>query len=920
MNNIRYYIQKLLFEEPLYKYISDNLRVLNILCVGDGEAAETFIDLCLQLGQMRNTALKIRSCTVNANEFKSRYLEARPAMSEFVEMDGKPVTGSEIYAKLDFFEPVYHGETDYLSALYDEMVYHWADYVFVATGDVELDTRLTEQINRQIAGFKGKSFCTGMNELLLKPVEVNHELERMAFNVHTVWNGNVNTGLDELWESFLEEYNHASSISYAISIGYRLYTAGINMSDPFEAAKAFYELLNEDDSYEEKLVGRLAADEHKRWIMEKVCDGWSAPKNAKGEPDYKGCIARGSVKDPVNKTHPCIIVSSPGNPLAGEEFTKNNHAAWNRIDIKSAGLDELDTMSVTLHRNMRSHAIAVRKQKPLEGESFLELALIINRICADKEAAELEGSFKKYRYYIRNILDGSRTCAEQFGDCVNMLKAAIKQASKTKLMSGKDALRASELIDKIKLELFAVIENNLYRNYKQYDIDLIRRIPYILTYSRTWTIGAVYDDATDLCEDNNTLVKNVAAAAIIKPEAIHYVYYYTGDSTPAILAQRITGTREFFERRKLNTEISFFVATSVRVNRKEVLELGKVLSGLKKTRIIDDFDICDSCDDAMATEYFITSMIKSRIKYFDGSGRLMCSNYYETKFVNDMNYYCPYFEFNPSQSEFSVTVNCDELKYIDTGVYLKLEDVLGIMGGVRTGCTSPDCYDIYEKLWSVYIGEYNQNLSFIEAVENWNRFCDTLARKIGGREAGRLDVSDFEIQDEGQQNIINALEQAGALKVEKLSSAKADFRVVSEEIKKILIKSGEILEIYTYFKCVEEGCFDEVATSFEFAWKNEDEENLMVSNELDVVLTKGFKTIAIECKGRKGISQDYFHRLQTVNSKFGISAVKIVIALKSDDEIHQREFKRAEAMDIITITDKQDIVNIGKTVRKILKL
>ena len=80
------------------------------------------------------------------------------------------------------------------------------------------------------------------------------------------------------------------------------------------------------------------------------------------------------------------------------------------------------------------------------------------------------------------------------------------------------------------------------------------------------------------------------------------------------------------------------------------------------------------------------------------------------------------------------------------------------------------------------------------------------------------------------------------------ADGKLSFTYATQRIKEILTTAGKMLEVYTYHKVKELGRFDDVVSSFEIDWEGTD-----VKSEFDCILTKGFRTLFVECKARLDI-------------------------------------------------------------------
>lgn len=100
-------IQKLLYAHPLYQSAEEASPELNVLLLGAGSSyGQTFMDCCLQAGQMIGTSLNLLAVSDDPAASKKAYLDFRPALPEFVNVDGS-LDGKEetAFATLDFLSP-----------------------------------------------------------------------------------------------------------------------------------------------------------------------------------------------------------------------------------------------------------------------------------------------------------------------------------------------------------------------------------------------------------------------------------------------------------------------------------------------------------------------------------------------------------------------------------------------------------------------------------------------------------------------------------------------------------------------------------------------------------------------------------------------------------------------------------------------
>lgn len=138
----------------------------------------------------------------------------------------------------------------------------------------------------------------------------------------------------------------------------------------------------------------------------------------------------------------------------------------------------------------------------------------------------------------------------------------------------------------------------------------------------------------------------------------------------------------------------------------------------------------------------------------------------------------------------------------------------------------------------------------------------------------------------------------------------------SNQIKHLLSNEGLLLEMHIYYSSLFSGFFDEVCSGAEITWDKN------ISNEFDLLLIKNFKCLIVEIKARTDLNQDIYHKLANLTKQFGINAKAVLISDTlekdyQDNTINEMQRNRGEEYNIITVHKKNDIDNIGKTLRNI---
>ena len=143
-----------------------------------------------------------------------------------------------------------------------------------------------------------------------------------------------------------------------------------------------------------------------------------------------------------------------------------------------------------------------------------------------------------------------------------------------------------------------------------------------------------------------------------------------------------------------------------------------------------------------------------------------------------------------------------------------------------------------------------------------------------------------------------------------------------------MTQEGLVLELYVYYKALEENYFDDVVSGCEIIW----DKNAETKNEFDLVLTKGWKFLLVECKAQTQLKQDFYTKLSHLNQKFGINSKSVLIAdtfeldwFDNSQNDMQRNRGNDECVRVETVYKFEDIQQnnknpgIGATLRRIME-
>ncbi len=137
--------------------------------------------------------------------------------------------------------------------------------------------------------------------------------------------------------------------------------------------------------------------------------------------------------------------------------------------------------------------------------------------------------------------------------------------------------------------------------------------------------------------------------------------------------------------------------------------------------------------------------------------------------------------------------------------------------------------------------------------------------------------------------IMSALVKAGLILDYKETDSYISYRYKNEQVKRCLVKAGQVLEmkIYSVAKSVLDSkgkaVYDDVMNGVCIDWDGEDLENgegIVVENEIDVMMTKGVVPVFISCKNGQ-VDVNELYKLNTVAQRFGGDDAKKVLVVTS---------------------------------------
>ena len=964
-----------LYSHTLFERMQPDDNVMRVLIIGFNSYGQNFLDACLQAGQIPGKNLRVS--VVYSGDEKAEYLRARPELKNFFRIadeesygrinfeNSKPApapaptrTDEKSYGRINF-------ENSNNTKIKDLIKNRTPQYIFISSENYNV-----EEI-RSLAGNCSVNLVQkGSNKIVcVNPVYVgrdcyDREIERMALNVHLIWNKNWNKEHGDILREFKDPYNYSSCVANVLSLKYKLFSVGIQpITDTQEAARLFEEGLAASRN-------ELICCEHKRWVTDMLCKGWI-------RKPIDECNSFADRKDNKAHRHVCIVSSRPEQVISDEGKWADSTDKWdNAGKLELRELDQLDNMSVKFHRRLRKIAQSVNNDKIISFASSMRHAL--------REYPNVAVLFEKWYSCISYIQNGASVLkAQAVRDKVNIyatLKAKFEEGVET-INDSKVRNEIFTIIDDF-VKIFAyVLDGMRYNDFKKEDVALIDNIPFILTYTSEINLVVPYFRNVN---DRTKFFGNVASALVIHPKRIIYVCQYTPalknslstleqlveliktkreaneDSLSADIELVVIGT-DTFEYPGINTksvqnvdEAKEYIGTlndGITVIESNSSEISAQLGGtftfnsakmkfentqgfsstfnyIKRTPFITAHDVflLSAAGKDNPPEFFEDyAELWELYKQYRPAWKIMC-NALDQHFKDDNGIYTTVFGTNynkplPKKTyRYILPSDCRKAseKIIDA---LRSKNIIEEGSHVESYNTTScrvvieDRHDNETQITKVF--SKNEWLKDVDAfyfrpdrdhckfkvkyngmiVEN----CD-IERNIRRKDNNNNFVLNNSVV-QSIRRIMSKLVSMGYVFNQEISDdGYIELTFATPQIKDLLTAAGRMLEVFVYHKAREFSGFSDVVSSFE---TNRDGQAI---HEYDLIITKGFQTLIVECKA-KDITNDIYTKFIDRTNNLGINVKRVLV---TDGEVSDDCIEYGHLQGVETIYSLEEIENIGE--------
>lgn len=722
-NNAAARIQYHLFLHPLYENVADESREINVFLFGLGEYGREFLNAALQSGQLKDKDIRVTVLSDDIQRDREYYLSNRPSLQEFFSIDGAKVKDS--YGSICFRQETFSDSVEENTELVEDILLQQQDieqlnYVFVALGDDEINLSAALACKGGVSVLGGKcsigfpatdpAVIGRSREEGLYPVEVNrplsdepmyHEIERMAFNAHLVWKQNADVSIVDEERRFKTRYNYTTSLSNILSMQSKLHSIGIRFDPDMVCDRdKLRDIADEFSRKGNDMIESLMWIEHRRWVVEKLCDGYS-------KLEVRDCPI-GATHNKDTKKHICLVRSKPTSALPTDP------EKWDKADTGT--LDELDRVSLALHKKYINMAQELEVQRPLESNS-VSLAAVRN---LGKQSIASMAAYKEWENCMVDIYSGK-------------LEAAVKyEQLKSNYCSAAGVGPASkEIIKNFEYDFLPFVERLKYTDFKQYDRDLVERIPFILTYDKDCTL--IVPLKTDNRAKNHDAVFSCAVSSvIINPKRLILIAGIgeSGeDQTPEDVFDAVQCIKELFSAKRLHTSITLVASAAA----------ASVCTKLKRLGCIDD-----ACIIRGAGENELLKGAADRINKLCADAELSaleCNSKTAEQLLqtNALKHICSY-RFDMSTAAFISDNGADVFRYIEKKCQLSVQDMAAFARSAGKS-VRPEFDKEFDDLWKLYRDSsfawkqlckiFGKKANAVKRVEfRWDKPCDEACRYI----------------------------------------------------------------------------------------------------------------------------------------------------------------------------------------------
>lgn len=926
----------LLHKHPLYRYRDENGEI-HILCVGSGIFMKRMILSILSCGQMLDTTLHIHILSKDsARDFTSRMLATAPLLEGFTNLVSEnkdcsvrfhfqqisDIKDENILADLPYarYVLISMGDSDHNSKtamivaqrIAANPAYQQRDTMIHYYCADKKNNRIRQRLPQWIQAKPFSEDLSGYREPL-------QDLGRLTIRLAHMYNKLQNPKISlNNTEKALEEdaYGQKSSCGSALHLKYKLSSVGIDPELSLdEIIPAYQKVLQDPVRY-----ARLLANEHLRWMFYMAADQYRIP----AEEDliqygfaYEEMSFNGSWKTKSKRLHPCLVPCSD----AGIVLTPKDFQTYNtREAIANAPFDPLDKMSLLLHLLAEEKCREILRSKTLN-KDFLAIS---TKLLA--ENGDVTGSVEALQSKLAETEQFvlTRAGSLQYDD-----HKPLDQLQQAFITEGIDI---SPEVAQFKNRLSIFVEYAHYKDYKKPDETIVQMLPWVLygedlklimlcnqTVSASIAAPLLMDPAelvflgpeedpswTHFFQDhglraqvrfhaqdpdNTDALKEALRREVAQSECRCVIDITDADEVAVVAAHQLCLENDCIaliratDDHRIENVKNFPPAAAYSLNTLITAEDIFALHGAKK--IPDENQYMDQLCDLMPTLWQMYQDFQTdwnMIAGFFGNPRTKPVELYMSR-MDIRSCQWEWYEFRVEQKKFRITKLEDCLRALqENGILQTLQidfEKQGKQSYTRIRFRFPNCQKNTGDLLNRFFSEILPKASGAYTCHVWEEDGNLSFEISNGR---RLYLEDYigtfrdaNMNTYPYQQMIPVLKYMHEHKLlHELSISvghptKISFSYAHPELRTCLSKAGNLLEFHIYNEARKTGFFDDIQANFTFIWKEES-----VRNELDLILTAGFKNLFVSAKSG-GWKKEQLYEIKYLTDRFSVNSIPVII-------------------------------------------
>ena len=281
----------------------------------------------------------------------------------------------------------------------------------------------------------------------------------------------------------------------------------------------------------------------------------------------------------------------------------------------------------------------------------------------------------------------------------------------------------------------------------------------------------------------------------------------------------------------------------------------------------------------------------------------------------------PVFTYSRRMNRFFNIRNAPFADKLPCNVHYTVEDCFRMAGGsMRSGRVDNSILHRYLEDIDPFFQLYMKNR------REWTQIVTYMQRVSPGTPEQPVKLSvhgEYTVKGERASRIrapeeaLRGMEELGFLQDLNIQPEESvSFRFRDAQVRAWLRDVGSVLELYVYKACLDTGLFDDVHTSAIVDWEGDARANA-VTNELDVMCTRGVTPVFISCK-TCDVKTEALNELAILRDRFGGQIARAAIVTAEPGGVPMRN--RAAELNIQVI-DQSDLAagRIGKRLQQLMK-